>query len=61
MLNLIQRLYYAAAALNYVLDNGGYTDCDCLGDMPGWISNPDTQKTDIRDAISFFHLQNTIQ
>ena len=49
--NLNTAVYYAATALNYILDFGGYDDCECLGDMPGKIPNPDPQPKGIKDAI----------
>ena len=32
--NLNMAIYYAAIALNYALDHGGYTDCQCSGESP---------------------------
>ncbi len=49
--NLNTAIYYAATALNYILDFGGYDDCECLGDLPGKITNPEPRKTGVKDAI----------
>jgi len=32
--NLNMAVFYCAAALSFILNNAGYTDCSCLGDWP---------------------------
>ncbi len=56
--NLNTAIIYCAAAINFVLDNGGYDDCSCLGDWPVQGDGDNGQgvrdRTDIKTQVDVF-------
>ncbi len=48
--NLNQAVYYCAATLNYIINNAGYTDCQCSGENPPQEQNPPSGDGD-RDRV----------
>jgi hypothetical protein len=53
--NLNMAVYYCAAALNFVLNYAGYTDCNCKGD---WPSEGDDDTQEVKDRADVKLIQD---
>ncbi|MFX1456622.1 MAG: hypothetical protein ACFFDB_14705 [Promethearchaeota archaeon] len=50
--NLNTAIYYCVLTLNYILDKGGYSDCDCSGTTPPPQQQPyPPEKDGVKDSV----------
>jgi len=50
--NLNTAIYYCTQAINYVLEKGGYSDCECSGENPPAEPNPNPDPVPDGDKVT---------